>query len=147
MFERKDLLIASCLHPKFKLNWLTGERRKYAESCLQHLFGIQSKDNSPDMKDTTDEHDDFFEFHRQSNESIEEELQRFLRSKKSSIEMLHEYPKIKKLFIKYNTALPSSASVERLFSVGGTVLKPQRSHLSDDSMEHQLLLKINKSFW
>jgi len=77
MFERKDLLIASCLHPKFKLNWLTGERKKYAESCLQHLFGIQSKDNSPDMKDTTDEHDDFFEFHRQPNESIEEEL-RFL---------------------------------------------------------------------
>lgn len=120
MFERKDLIVASCLHPKFKLNWLTGEKRKFAESCLEDILGIQSKDNSPVSKD--DDHDDFFEFHRQTTkESVEEELQRFLRSKNSNIEILHEYPKIKTLFIKYNTGLPSSASVERLFSVGGNV--------------------------
>lgn len=146
MFERKDLFLASCLHPKFKLNWLTGERRKFAEICLQNLFGIQSKDDSS-IKDMIDDYDDFFVFHQQQNESIEEELQRFLRSTNSNIEMLHEYPKIKTLFIKYNTALPSSASVERLFSVGGAVLTPQRGRLNDDSMEHQLLLRINKSFW
>lgn len=146
MFERKDLIVASCLHPKFKLNWLTGEKRKFAESCLEDILGIQSKDNSPVSKD--DDHDDFFEFHRQTTkESVEEELQRFLRSKNSNIEILHEYPKIKTLFIKYNTGLPSSASVERLFSVGGNVLTPRRGRLNDDSMEHQLLLKINNSFW
>lgn len=123
MFEKKDFIIASCLHPKFKLNWLTGQRRKFAENCLDDLFGIQSKDNSPDIIKDTD-NDDFFNFNRQTtNESAEEELQRFLRSKNSNINMLNDFPKVKTFFIKYNTALPSSASVERLFSVGGIVLK------------------------
>lgn len=60
--------------------------------------------------------------------------------------MLNDYPKIKKLFIKYNTALPSSASVERMFIVGGSVLTPQRGQLNDDTVEQQILLKINKEF-
>lgn len=60
--------------------------------------------------------------------------------------MLHDYPKIKNLFIKHNTPLPSSASVERMFSVGGLVLTPHRGHLNDDTMEQHILLKINKEF-
>ena len=58
--------------------------------------------------------------------------------------MLANFPKVKKAFIKYNTPLPSSACVERLFSIAGLVLTPQRSHLNDVSMEQQLLLKMNK---
>ena len=60
--------------------------------------------------------------------------------------MLNGYPTIKKYFIKYNTALPSSASVERLFSISGLLLTPQRSYLYDSTMKHQLLLKVNKAF-
>lgn len=95
------------------------------------------------------DNNDFFIFEQQNmsqNESEEEELQRFLKSKNSNVQMLNDFPKIKKLFIKYNTALPSSASVERMFSVGGSVLTPQRGHLYDDIIEQQTLLKINKQF-
>lgn len=142
------MIIATCLHPKFKLNWITGNKRKLAKSYLEDLLGIRSIENSPKIENS-DDHDDFFIFEHQRtthNESEEEELQRFLKSKNCNIEMLNDYPKIKKLFIKYNTALPSSASVERMFSVGGSVLTPQRGHLNDDTIEQQILLKINKEF-
>lgn len=139
------MIIASCLHPKFKTNWLSGEEKKVAESYLEDLLGIRSSNNSPNLPD--DDHDDFFNFYQESTpESEEEELQRFLKSKNCDINLLENFPKIKKLFIKFNTALPSSASVERLFSIRNTVLSPFRGHLNDDLMEHQLLLKVNKKF-
>lgn len=67
IFERKDLIIASCLHPKFKFNWLTGERRKFAENCLEELLGIQSNEIVPNYDKNADDHDDFFDFHQRMN--------------------------------------------------------------------------------
>jgi len=126
-FEKKELIIASCLHFKFKLNWLTGEKRKLAESYLEDLLGIRSTENFPETEKCND-HEDFFIFEQQrmaQNESKEEELQHFLKSKNCKIEMLNDFPKLKKFFVKYNTALSSSASVERMFSIGGSVLTPR----------------------
>jgi hypothetical protein len=45
------------------------------------------------------------------------------------------------LFVKYNTAIPSSAAVERMFSMGKDVLKPKRSKLSDEHFEMLVFLK------
>ena len=91
--------------------------------------------------------DDFFAFNQQTKEveSAQEELYRFLKSNNCGITTLNDYPAIKKLFIKYNTALPSSASVKRMFSVDGSIITPQRGHLLDDIIEYQILLKINKN--
>ena len=44
-------------------------------------------------------------------------------------------------FITYNTAVPSSAAVERLFSLGKDVLKPKRGRLSDKHFEMLVFLK------
>ena len=38
-------------------------------------------------------------------------------------------------FIDFNTAILSSAAIERLFSVGKDVLKPKRSGLTDQNFE------------
>lgn len=149
MFEKKDLIIASCLHPKFKLNWINGEERKLAKTYLEDILGIRSTENSPTINENCNDHDDFFAFNQQAKEveSAQEELYRFLKSNNCNIGMLNDYIVIKKLFIKYNTALPSSASVERMFSVGGSVITPHRGQLHDDIIESQILLKINKKFY
>ncbi|MPC93003.1 hypothetical protein E2C01_088118 [Portunus trituberculatus] len=47
------------------------------------------------------------------------------------------------LFIKYNTSLPSSASVERLFSMAGDVLRAKGSSLDEVSFEELVFLKGN----
>ncbi|XP_011686460.1 PREDICTED: uncharacterized protein LOC105449160 isoform X2 [Wasmannia auropunctata] len=148
LFEKKDLIIASCLHPKFKLNWINGEKRKLAKNYLEELLGIKSPDNSP-VNEKSNDHDDFFDFNQQTDEveSLQEELYRFLKSNNTNINMLNDYIRIKKFFIEYNTALPSSASVERMFSVGGSIVTPHRGNLNDDTIEYQILLKINKKFW
>ena len=54
-------------------------------------------------------------------------------------------PTFKKMYIKFNAALPSSASVERLFSAAGHIFRPTRNMLSDENFEKLILLKVNKS--
>ena len=51
---------------------------------------------------------------------------------------------IKDLFIEFNTPIPSSAAVERLFSTGKDILKPKRSRLTDKHFEMLFFLRKNK---
>ncbi|QQP49217.1 Uncharacterized protein FKW44_009789, partial [Caligus rogercresseyi] len=48
------------------------------------------------------------------------------------------------LFIKYNTALPSSAAVERMFSTAGDILSPKRASMTSDRFEKLVFTKGNK---
>ncbi len=47
------------------------------------------------------------------------------------------------LFIKYNTPLPSSAAVERLFSMASDVLRAKRSCLTAENFENLIFMKGN----
>ena len=49
------------------------------------------------------------------------------------------------IFLKYNTPLPSSASVERLFSFGSDILRPKRSSLTSHNFEQLVFMKGNIS--
>ena len=70
--------------------------------------------------------------------SSEKLLDDFLKEKHESqskgIATLLSNTTLRELFVKYNTAIPSSAAVERLFSLGKDVLKP-RSGVSDEHFE------------
>uniref|UniRef100_H2MH36 HAT C-terminal dimerisation domain-containing protein n=1 Tax=Oryzias latipes TaxID=8090 RepID=H2MH36_ORYLA len=62
------------------------------------------------------------------------------------LDTLSNFPAFKKVFLKYNTPTPSSAPVERLFSLGGLVLTPRRNGLSDSRFEKLLLMRYNHCF-
>ncbi|PAA72082.1 hypothetical protein BOX15_Mlig031089g1 [Macrostomum lignano] len=53
-------------------------------------------------------------------------------------------PVIHPLFVKFNTPLPSSAAVERLFSVAKDVLRAKRAPLADSTLTKLLLLRENR---
>jgi len=55
--------------------------------------------------------------------------------------------RIRKVFIKFNTTLPSSVPVERLFNTAGQMKVPRYNHLSDSMFEKLLLLKANHSLF
>jgi hypothetical protein len=55
-----------------------------------------------------------------------------------------KYEKIKKVFIKYNTKLISSASVERLFSIAKHVLTNSRTRLLDENFEKLIILNVSR---
>lgn len=55
------------------------------------------------------------------------------------------YPIVKNFFLKYNTPLPSSAPVERLFSYATMHNLPRYNRLADENFEIRVLTKCNAS--
>lgn len=89
-------------------------------------------------------------------ETAEQEVERYLScSRRQTIESCYakkpdgkrEYPRLAQLFLEYNTALPSSAPVERFFSSAGRSFTDLRNQLGDDTLEQESLLWANKDFW
>ena len=61
-------------------------------------------------------------------------------SKDISIDAWDNY-KIENIYIKNNSALPSSAAVERMFLVGKDVWNPKHAHLNDEHFQMLIFLK------
>ena len=86
-----------------------------------------------------------FEAEPEVTYSAENEVMDYLRSA-YDLQILHQFSNMKNIFLKYNTPTPSSAPVERLFSLGGLVLTPRRNRLSDKRFEKLLLMRYNHWF-
>lgn len=72
-------------------------------------------------------------------------LAEYFASNNKNIDLLHDpkFVSIKKLFIKYNTKLLSSAACERLFSMAKYILTASRTLLDDEKFEKLLILKCS----
>ena len=49
-------------------------------------------------------------------------------------------------FKRFNTAIPSSAAVERLFAIGSDILRSKRSFMTKENFEKFVLLHENEKY-
>ena len=128
--------LAAVFHPKFKLDWLDNHIHKIelTEALKRAIIAEQSQSESQSV--STEPHtvqsapptsagSDFFStitarrMQNVTRPDADSEVEKYLGDSSSELSLLHSYPTIRKLFLKLNTGLPSSAAVERLFSLGG----------------------------
>lgn len=155
-FKNKQFILSAICLPRFKLNWVP---EHYVEMCkdlfLKEIENMHSQNTVFDNKSTSSSSgdEDFFrDIDKKKGVSnlVQPEISSniealsYLESKLKELNSLHSYPNVKKMFFKYNTSLPSSAPVERLFSSGQQIYVPRRNRLSDITFEKLLFLR-NKS--
>ncbi|KYN01672.1 hypothetical protein ALC62_07501 [Cyphomyrmex costatus] len=152
--KSKLYILATVSHPKFKLRWLNSSDDEYnlvkilflceCKKLYQREVGTNEKKNS---STSSDNENFFYNFIKNSNNSkekqnvVEMECLNYFEDKSKTIDSLLNYNVIQKVFRQYNTILPSSAPVERLFSAGGQILTPRRNPLSNSMFETLLILK------
>lgn len=152
-----NALIAAAVHPFFKLRWITTPadyqniKLKINQLCIDAIDIIQG--NGIESESNFSSKENFYVFSDYSTATnkkknvVEVELNKFWEDKNFNINVLENYPNIKKLFIKFNTNLCSSAPVERLFSFAGFKHSPNRGSLSDKNFEMIVFLKGNEKFF
>jgi len=64
----------------------------------------------------------------------------FLDDRSKEMQTLSSYSNVCSMFLEYNTSLPSSAWVERLFSTGGLIRTPRRNELSNAVFQQLIML-------
>lgn len=151
--------MAASTIPKFRLWWLADDERESMKRTMvqeARLLNTDPTNTEPtsatghaSMGNEPEDDDTFFCFQsaQETSSTAEEEVQRYLQDPDKTLASLKTYPTIRALFLKYNTTLPSSAPVERLFSHGGLVFSPHRNRMTDKHFEQVLLLRYNRLYW
>lgn len=155
-----DAVVAAVSHPFFKLIWVPKDHKDAVKKVFIETVkktASSMKKNSQDSDRTQekasnhtkykfDDDDDSSQDSTSSKDQVELEILQYLKDSATELDMLHRYPTVKEAFKAFNTTLPSSAPVERLFSYGGMVGRPHRRNLTDEMFEKILMAKANKDF-
>lgn len=146
--KSKAYILSSISHPKFKLNcipvrFMSVCKKIFLSECNLSINNFDS--NSEGMETVNnDDDDDFYNILNENNcepstsastNIANVQALSYLDAKEKELNILNSYPIVKNIFLKYNTTLPSSAPVERLFSCGSQILTPRRNRLSDKTFE------------
>lgn len=164
ILDSDDYKVATMLLPKFKLNYLESSQRPAGKALLiqavqQVVHAAASATSatpaatepvqapaSTTIQSSTDD-DDLYGFMMEQNiESVVDtevnaEVELYIASASVETKSLLAFPKIAAAFCRYNAALPSSAVVERLFSVAGQILTARRCKMSDENFDHSVFLR------
>ncbi|KAG0716841.1 hypothetical protein GWK47_008683 [Chionoecetes opilio] len=132
LFDQMNFLIATVIHLLFKLpvvRLLNPEKVDPVKSGL--LFEITEQallDTSEGSSLDEDEEGDCFKRNKLLKQAM---LIALFRAAWVDV------------FVKYNTAIPSSAAVDRLFSQGSDIMKAKRASLTSDNFQRLVILKGN----
>ena len=155
----KNAILATCFHPKYKINtiqqYFSQEAvKKIEKDCISEL--IEEHKNELKKEPTIDPDDNQVSWFLEHRHSLidEEQIKNYAHTQFHSFNheadtvenLKNNYPFIKKCFIKFNTPLPSSADVERLFSIANYFLNPRRSLMRDDVINMSMVLKENQDY-
>ncbi|XP_057336374.1 uncharacterized protein LOC130674944 [Microplitis mediator] len=157
--EGKMAAAAAASHPLFKLDWLeslSGAAQTNVFKAMKEAVNSVDSSPPPEVK-TMVKNNDFFDFRNRSGSQEQRVLEPFgttdpevlftkhTSESRTDLELLNLYPVVKDIFIKYNTIIPSSAPVERLFSYATMFNLPKYNRLSDDNFEMRILMRCNAS--
>lgn len=155
-FSSTEAKIATATTPQFRLWWMAASEREEMCSLLateasQMDTGEAAEANTSRNLSTIKSEDDFFSYGSAKTTTqiqrrgVMEEIRKYVEGTGKSLECLQDFPRVKQLFLKHNTTLPSTAPVQRLFGQKGNLLISQRNFLTDDYFERIQLLRYNSN--
>ena len=135
LLQNREHILSTMLVLRFLLDWVQGEENRVQyRLMLKRQFQILNSDESAARdsgqarssggSDKRDPAASFFRFNRNPQVFRNTEVDTYLHAPTTDgFDEYMQFSKLKRLFIKHNTALLSSAPVERLFSIGGLIFR------------------------
>ena len=130
----RSAIIAAVSRPKYKLLWVPPDKREtvaaiFKECVFQCTRTLNSHADSGIAANTANANadcEDDYGFNetvtdRSLAHKLEVQIASYMMDPDRNLKMLDKYPEIKAVFMQFNTTLPSSAPVERMFSVAGQI--------------------------
>lgn len=156
LFDSTEAKFATATTPQFRLWWMNASEREDMCSLLateaSQIEPSSLIEANPSRRlSTIESEDDFFSYGpvkpavQIQQRGVMEEIRKYVEGTGKSLECLQDFPRMKQLFLRYNTTLPSTAPVQRLFSQKGNLVTSQRNFLTDDYFERIQLLRYNSN--
>lgn len=158
LFASAEARFATATTPQFRLWWMNASERE--DMCSLLAAEASRVDPAcvaqPELSHchrlaAIESEDDFFSYGPSKpatqiqQRGPAEEIRSYVEGTGKSLECLQDFPRVKQLFLRYNTTLPSTAPVQRLFNHKGNLATSQRNILTDDYFEHVQLLRYNSN--
>ncbi|XP_026069791.1 zinc finger BED domain-containing protein 4-like isoform X2 [Carassius auratus] len=150
VFDSSDARLATATMPQFRLWWLPeDERESLRAQLVTEVLQVDQGTEETETNGGSVHEDEFFSYgpgsssNKGGKREASEEVWLYLQGTNKDLKCLNEFPGVKKVFIKFNTTLPSSVPVQQLFNNGGNIMTPKGHHLSDEHFERVLLLRYN----